>query len=440
MATEFSDIYLDGINYEELYADGGQIVEAWLNGECIWKLMENYLKTVIHYITWYDGMYYAVGQVYTKEDVYNQWFPSIFIGETIENLKAYRQSIPSGSYVPMTDYSRGWGINDISCDKNGVWIGRETYRYAPGFGTTGAERMSLHSGFEFVDQEKEYFFDYFADNNILNIPKSKYGTLCIGNDLYIARPASTNPVTSGVYKYVTSETITLETLEGHYEYIFNLGENAYIVLGNNSFGSSEYIWEDVQNTPNPNCKFPIMQIRSLPEWGNEGNVYFPLREIYQILKNKGETYISGVSVNVTEKASNDECVIGIIHISYGGTNFYAIFSFDGSDLKQKIFTKYPFESGIRSFGNIEEMFYCTRRIYANGEETCVMRIFDSIDNMLNAKEFFIDRNYESFDDAFIKDNFLYLIDGTYNPDIIVWLKINLETLETLEETVKITSK
>lgn len=61
MATEFSDIYIDGINTEEIYANGGRIVEAWLDGECVWKLKDETLTVKeIYHVVYHDEMYYVI--------------------------------------------------------------------------------------------------------------------------------------------------------------------------------------------------------------------------------------------------------------------------------------------------------------------------------------------------------------------------------------------
>lgn len=60
MATEFSDIYIDGITTEKLWAGGKQIREAWLDGKCIWRLTNGMqIKEVFHIIR-HDNMYYVL--------------------------------------------------------------------------------------------------------------------------------------------------------------------------------------------------------------------------------------------------------------------------------------------------------------------------------------------------------------------------------------------
>lgn len=91
MATEFSDIYIDELNTEELHADGGQIVEAWLDGECIWRRVEKlvYWRQVIKW-TKYDGKYYGFGLYATKENpIYSKGeFISVYLhGDDTQNMK-----------------------------------------------------------------------------------------------------------------------------------------------------------------------------------------------------------------------------------------------------------------------------------------------------------------------------------------------------------------
>lgn len=71
MGTLYSDIYIDGMNTEILAADGAQIKEAWLNGECIWKLANELTIIEVYHIVHHDGMYYVLFRagVKTSESV-----------------------------------------------------------------------------------------------------------------------------------------------------------------------------------------------------------------------------------------------------------------------------------------------------------------------------------------------------------------------------------
>lgn len=88
MATQFSDIYINGITTEELHADGGQIVEAWLNGECIWRLVEGPEKAK-HIVIWtrLDEKYYGFGlYLHSQSYPYNSWQRIFFSGINVEEM------------------------------------------------------------------------------------------------------------------------------------------------------------------------------------------------------------------------------------------------------------------------------------------------------------------------------------------------------------------
>lgn len=88
MATQFSDIYIDGITTEELSAEGGQIFEAWLDGECIWRLVEGPEKAK-HIVIWtrLDNKYYGFGLYLTSDNPpYNNWQRIFFDGINVEEM------------------------------------------------------------------------------------------------------------------------------------------------------------------------------------------------------------------------------------------------------------------------------------------------------------------------------------------------------------------
>lgn len=92
MATQYSDIYIDGITTEELYAENRRIVEAWLDGECIWRLIEG-LKKAKHIVIWtrLNNKYYGFGLYLTSDTPpYDNWQRIFFSGinakEMIFNL------------------------------------------------------------------------------------------------------------------------------------------------------------------------------------------------------------------------------------------------------------------------------------------------------------------------------------------------------------------
>lgn len=62
MGTLYSDIYIDGENSEVFAIDGAQIKEAWLNGECIWRLVEREEITVVsvYHIVYHEEMWYVI--------------------------------------------------------------------------------------------------------------------------------------------------------------------------------------------------------------------------------------------------------------------------------------------------------------------------------------------------------------------------------------------
>lgn len=98
MATQFTDIYIDGITTEELHADGGQIVEAWLDGECIWRLISGmeYQREICCWAR-HDGTYYGFGLYATKENpLYNNWIRIYFKGNDIENMECTYVTASSG--------------------------------------------------------------------------------------------------------------------------------------------------------------------------------------------------------------------------------------------------------------------------------------------------------------------------------------------------------
>ena len=102
MATEFSDIYIDGITTEKLWAGGKQIKEAWLGGECIWRLTNKieYQKEICCWAR-HNGTCYGFGLAATKrKPLYNNWNRIYFKGNDVGNIKC--------SYVTV-----GNGVNDI---------------------------------------------------------------------------------------------------------------------------------------------------------------------------------------------------------------------------------------------------------------------------------------------------------------------------------------
>lgn len=102
MATEFSDIYIDGITTEQLWAGGKQIREAWLDGKCIWRLINKieYQKEICCWAR-HNGTCYGFGLAATKKKpLYNNWKRIYFKGNDIKNMKC--------SYVTV-----GNGVNDV---------------------------------------------------------------------------------------------------------------------------------------------------------------------------------------------------------------------------------------------------------------------------------------------------------------------------------------
>lgn len=116
MGTLYSDIYIDGMNTEMLAAEGAQIKEAWLNGECIWKLAEKleYAREIVCFAR-YNGKYYGFGY-YAMNDspLYNQWKRVYFTGEDIEDLNF--------NYVNI-----GNGVNDVFSGDYAFITGRAPY-------------------------------------------------------------------------------------------------------------------------------------------------------------------------------------------------------------------------------------------------------------------------------------------------------------------------
>lgn len=104
MTTEFSDIYLNGTNFEELYAGGGQIVEAWLNGECIWRLVDKlkYWKQIYCW-TRHKDTSYGFGLYATSDSTNPKYEKVYFHGEDISNMMFFSL----GEYFPWRSITDG---------------------------------------------------------------------------------------------------------------------------------------------------------------------------------------------------------------------------------------------------------------------------------------------------------------------------------------------
>ncbi|MBO5283646.1 MAG: hypothetical protein J6B43_11090 [Lachnospiraceae bacterium] len=116
MGTLYSDIYIDGMNTEILAAEGAQIKEAWLNGECIWKLADP--KIQIDHITYYGGMYYAIG---SDINSYGNRAWCFLFGKTLDKLTEY----PS-----VLGMSNRLDIERFYADSDGIYQEKNnTYAY-----------------------------------------------------------------------------------------------------------------------------------------------------------------------------------------------------------------------------------------------------------------------------------------------------------------------
>lgn len=104
MATEFSDIYLNGTNFEELHAGGGQIVEAWLNGECIWRLVDK-LKYWIQIYSWtrHKGISYGSGIHATSDSANPKYEKVFFSGADVSSMLFFATE----SYLPWGRFPDG---------------------------------------------------------------------------------------------------------------------------------------------------------------------------------------------------------------------------------------------------------------------------------------------------------------------------------------------
>lgn len=429
MATEFSDIYLNGTNFEELYADGGQIVEAWLNGECIWKLANKPTQIVIYLYTWYEGKFYAIGDVYTKNQYgYTVVIGTVFKGSAIENLTAHEIDKVLG-----LDTSEKFATR-IHCDINGVWAERN------------GGKMFLHSGFVF-DNPPDSLYKWFSDNAKLNIPQAdQYGSfLSVGESLYSLNSPG-NSHRTYVYEskpgYGKKEIEILET--GAYMWIFDLGNNLnitfYSTMGTEHL--KNYIWDDAANTDNPQYKYPIIYIRDPQNWENKKTVYFPLGNLYQEVKdsiNYSGYYTIDLGGMTSYKCiGNKENIYGLIQINIYQRGFFFFWKYDGKNLycEQTSEDKLQFCSSF-TYYNVGTKFLAIRNSASGIIEG---RIVKSILDTIYTKNIFsVPANIGDWEWnlSFVTDKYLYIPKSNFNLNKIRCLKVDLQTMSIEDETMEI---
>lgn len=435
MATEFSDIYIDGLNTEELYADGGQIVEAWLDGECIWKLTNKPSAIVIYLYTWYEGKFYAIGDVYTKNQYgYTVVIGTVFIGNSIEHLTANETNKTSG-----LDTSEKFAVR-IHCDINGVWVEKND------------GRMQLHSGFAF-NNPPDALYKWFDDNATLNIPKTGQigdpsfigASLSVGATQYFLNSSYHGEKTYVYKRYPKEEIETLET--GSYINIFTLDNKAIIVLyGTFSTNLDKYIWENAANTINPQYKYPIMYIRNPLNWGHEGTIYFPLGKLYQEIEDSLEYPLEYPYPHTIElkdiiceiTISNEKSIYSMMQIYIRDKRFYFEWRYNGEELtySQISIEELQFCLGF-TYYNVGTKFLAIRKT-ATGivEGRIVKSILDTIytENIFSVDT---ERWDWEWNLSFATNQYLYIPKSNYNQNKIRWLKVDLQTMDVIDETVEI---
>lgn len=153
MGTLYSDIYIDGENSEVFAIEGAQIKEAWLNGECIWKLGSKLTISEVYQIVRHDGGYYVLFSAGEK------------LSETVNSSGGVSTTWRSFNYYIGCGNEIGF-ITDVEVIKNAAYRNNPEYFIAQE--CDGGLFVYLASVYA-VGTEYMYFKDYdiHAEVNLL---------------------------------------------------------------------------------------------------------------------------------------------------------------------------------------------------------------------------------------------------------------------------------
>lgn len=325
MATQYSDIYIDGITTEELYSDGGQIVEAWLNGECIWKLIEGLEGYWKHIFCWtrYKNTNYGFGG-YKPENIFTpKYTPVYFHGKNVENMlfsKHQTSGFSDGTIISAYDFgictfsSSTVGVLSFDVNSTGTFNAKDF--------PERLEPVNNFLGDEFVNISTPLGSSCNVFNRRYHIFSADYGKK-VGSVTYTIGAAVIKDVLNN-----TIETIVFDTpINGSYY----------------ALGPCTYFKEKVY--------FPGRKTSSSV---TESNTYLPLFYInkYKELEHL-ETPVPFSTLkyaNVAGVDANDSRIVWvciIYSVSDSGTYLY---EYDGSTIKYNLVYKENYASGVKIVG------------------------------------------------------------------------------------------